>query len=380
MEWLGAALAFAITMLALSTVVTTTVETIHRIVGLREKGFRLMLEHFYDAAIAPHVERALAPSAAHRSDFLDTMTANRAPAGNVALDSKFLSWIWGGRQVGSLSLEDFMARLGDSRFGNAVAQIQSVGGATCLDVVLQDLGHKFESFGRDASEYFQARARLVSVLVAFVIGWQCYVNPLVLVSTFLRDPKVTAAVVAAGPAYIEKSKKAEESLNRLPTIEPKPHPTGSEAAPPQPPKGDGTVAADGELEGAAALHAEAQRQLEDILALGVPIGWTEARLKAAGFAHTSFWLVYPVSFPGALPTIAWLLLGGLLVGLGSPFWRDAVLSLTAFRDRAQTAIAAAVAVGRDPLVVATQRFLTASQARAAGNAATADSDTDVAVG
>ena len=36
MEWLGAALAFAITMLALSTVVTTTVETIHRIVGLRE--------------------------------------------------------------------------------------------------------------------------------------------------------------------------------------------------------------------------------------------------------------------------------------------------------------------------------------------------------
>jgi hypothetical protein len=378
MAWLGAALAFAITMLALSTVVTTTVETIHRIIGLREKGLKLMLEHFYDAAIAPHVERELPPSGTHRNDFLATMTANRAPVGNAGFDSTFLSWIWGGRQLGSLSLEDFMARLGDSHFGDAVAQVQSVGGATSLDVVLQDLAHKFESFGRDASEYFQARARLVSILVAFVIGWQCYVNPFVLASTFLRDPNVTAAVVATGPAYVEKSKQVDESVRRAATGEPQP--TGAQAVPAQPANGDGKTAADGKQEGTGVSFDKAQQQLDQLLALGVPIGWTEARLEAAGFAHTPHWLIYPASFPKAYPTIAWLLLGGLLVGLGSPFWRDAVLSLTAFRDGAKTATAAAVAIGRDPVVVATERFLTASQARAVGNAANAESATDVAVG
>ena len=41
MRSLDAALAFAITMLVLAMVVTTLVETLHRIFGLREKGLAL---------------------------------------------------------------------------------------------------------------------------------------------------------------------------------------------------------------------------------------------------------------------------------------------------------------------------------------------------
>src|SRR5689334_21907620 len=151
MNWLAAALAFAVTMLALSTVVTTTVETIHRILGLREDGLRSMLQHLYDAAIAPHVDRAFPNGGPDRDEFLQCMTTNRAPVGDAGLpaaaaprlaatdDRRFLSWIWGGRRLGSLSVDDFMARLGASRFGDAVAQLQTDVGSTAVDAVVQDI-------------------------------------------------------------------------------------------------------------------------------------------------------------------------------------------------------------------------------------------------
>ncbi len=397
MQWLGAALAFAITMLALSTIVTTTVETIHRIVGLREKGLRLMLGHFYDAVIAPHVDPGLAATANARDRFLDLMTANRAPIGEATLpigaggdaanprddanDRSFLNWIWGGRRLGSLSVEDFMARLGDSGFGDAIAKVQA-SGTNAFEVVLHDMAHKFESFGRDASEYFQARARLVSVLVAFVIGWQCYVNPLLLARTFLRDPDVTAKVIEAGPKFIQMSKDAEASLEARIKEEQRndaaaasnQSPEKKEGASPAAPKGPS------EDEKSLAFVKDGKRQAAEIIALGAPIGWTDARLKEAGFEYAWFGLVYPRRLPEALPTTAWLLLGGLLIGLGAPFWRDAVLSLTAFRDRAQAAAAQAQAIGQDPIALAAKRFLTASEARATIRIAATDNETDVPVG
>jgi len=363
MNWLTAALAFAITMLALSTVVTTTVETIHRILGLREDGLRSMLQHLYDAAIAPHVDRAFPNGGPDRDEFLQCMTTNRAPAGDAGLpaaaaprldatdDRRFLSWIWGGRRLGSLSVDDFMARLGASRFGDAVAQLETDVGPTAVDAVVQDIAHKFESFGRDASEYFQARARLVSVLVAMVIAWQCYVNPLLLAQTFLGDPKVTAKVIDMSEQYVAASKAPDQQR---------------------------TPEAGRDQRSATDDAKHIPEKIDELLRLGVPIGWTAERLSS-NFQYGPLWVVYPVSRQ-ALPTIAWLLLGGLLIGLGSPFWRDAVLSLTAFRDRSQKAADAAKAIGRDPLVLAAERFVTASQARGATQTASRDDETDVAVG
>jgi hypothetical protein len=85
-----------------------------------------------------------------------------------------------------------------------------------------------------------------------------------------------------------------------------------------------------------------------------------------------------------VPTIAWLVLGGLLVGLGGPFWRDVVLSLTNLRgdaSRSDRAAADATGAGADRIGAATERFLTASRARAVvtGDAATRV-DLDAAVG
>src|SRR5262249_51466433 len=69
--------------------------------------------------------------------------------------------------------------------------------------------------------------------------------------------------------------------------------------------------------------------------VGVPIGWTVERMKQGGFMPLLVTIPVPVpslSQPGAaVATTFWLLMGGLLVGLGGPFWYQTVSSLTDIR-------------------------------------------------
>src|SRR5580765_6268763 len=81
MTWLNAAIAFAVTMLVLSMVTSTFVETIHRLIGLREKGLRIMLDQFYERVMGPYMAKAGADPVQMKDAFLDLMTLNRAPTG-----------------------------------------------------------------------------------------------------------------------------------------------------------------------------------------------------------------------------------------------------------------------------------------------------------
>ncbi len=51
MNWLEAMLAFALTMVALSTMVTAIMEVFHRFARSREAGFQLMTEQLFDVVI-----------------------------------------------------------------------------------------------------------------------------------------------------------------------------------------------------------------------------------------------------------------------------------------------------------------------------------------
>jgi hypothetical protein len=56
MQLIEAALAFAITMLALSLVVSSFVEIIHRIFSMREEGLKHVLRQMFDQVLAKHVD------------------------------------------------------------------------------------------------------------------------------------------------------------------------------------------------------------------------------------------------------------------------------------------------------------------------------------
>ena len=59
MQLIEAALAFAITMLALSLVVSSFVEIIHRIFSMRETGLKYVLGQMFDQVLAKYVAPAI---------------------------------------------------------------------------------------------------------------------------------------------------------------------------------------------------------------------------------------------------------------------------------------------------------------------------------
>ena len=64
------------------------------------------------------------------------------------------------------------------------------------------------------------------------------------------------------------------------------------------------------------------------------LGWTDDRRATAGFTEWQLFNFFKIPVPdlasgNGLRTAMWLILGGLLVGLGGPFWYDVIKSLSA---------------------------------------------------
>lgn len=327
MQALDAALAFAITMLILAMVVTTLVETLHRIFGLREKGLALLLGHFYDRLLFSRTGGAFrGPD--DRQAFIEMMTINRGPVGRAPLtalgrslsvdakseDRKFLNWIWSGRRLGSLSLTTFMERLGGSQYGAQLVTMASSAGEQGIEWLLKDIAQKFDAFGAEASEYFESRARLLSVIVGFVLAFAINVNAIALFEAFMKRPDVTQAVIARGQAATQSYDKLQAQVDSLNASAARASAGATDQTP-------GDAATQNQLaESRASVQRaadEASAAVKDLQSVGVPIGWNTQSVA---------------EFRGSTPmSLLGLLLGGLLIGLGAPFWYKAVQALTGVR-------------------------------------------------
>ncbi len=330
MQWLNAALAFSITMLILSMVTSVFVETIHRLFGMRVKGLRLMLGHFFDRVVAGHYADATPEQLETlKNDFMDTMTVNRAPAGTAfkgqisrvdndqSNDEKLWSWLWQGRRLDHLDVNGFMARLGSSEFGDTV-RCNSIG---ATEDVLKDMAQKFLAFGDESSSFFQRRARLLAVIVAIAVSWGMFVHPFQLFSTYIRSPQVADAVIAmqanTTKEYSDIQIKAEAQKQAWDEAIARHDDAAAEMASQD--WRDSVIKADSKL--------------STLQQVGVPVGWTEERLAASGFKKGSFLWLVPIPIPAevsdrSIATMLWLVFGGLLIGLGGPFWYQIVNSLT----------------------------------------------------
>src|SRR5262249_45605053 len=152
-------------------------------------------------------------------------------------------------------------------------------------------------FGRDTSVYFEARARLLAVIVAFVLAWQSYVNPYLLFQTYLTRPDVTTAVNARTADLIQEYDKAQKSFDSVR------HRVDTEAPTPT-----DVAEMNRQLD---AMLAKGRDSVDSLANVGVPIGWTADRLKASDFDRVLGVIVYPTQLSAKATTaIAWLLLGG----------------------------------------------------------------------
>jgi len=418
MPLIEAALAFAITMLALSLIVSTFVELIHRIFAMREAGLKYMLGQMFDQVLAKYIipeletiARNATPGIAaallneqvqqmlesERASFVDRMSANRAPMGvlpkatpadppaKTAKNSKRAFGLWSGRDLATMTPAEFMERLGSIDIGadiqtanttvNTAAIAAGAAAAHATDAVLKDVAQKFDAFGKEAGAYFEGRARLLSVAVAIGLAFAVHVDALDLFKTYLRDPNARAKVIEQSQAVTAQYEAAQKTIGALGTLVPKPAatPSSEEVKKPEETK-QADEAKPAEVKKEEAKKAdEVKKQVEslqkDTLAaiagtnatvkqyadLGVPLGWTDDRINDAHFAHwgwfcpanrsdgtVRFWSpdckleerTVWLAVPTVLGVWFYLMLGGLLIGLGSPFWYDVVTGLTSLRNAA----------------------------------------------
>jgi len=417
MQLIEAALAFAITMLALSLVVSSFVEIIHRLFKMREAGLKYMLGQLFDQVLvkylAPLAQKQLAENpalkgktvqdalASLREGFVARMTANRAPVGlkpdpmlaaapvqkptdtvqpaqkvgdpvpavqktadpappaqqtptatTSAQPPAKPGWqlgnIWGGRDVTKLTPNEFMERLGSLDIGQEIKNAASTAGGQAADAVealLKDIAQKFEGFGNDAATYFEGRARFMSVIVAIALAFFAHVDAVDLFKTYLRDPNARAKVIEQAQAVTAQHKAAQDAAAALKGLDPT---MGASTE-------DGKKQVEALKKDWETAINNANATVKQYSDMGVPIGWNEDRLKAAdmsqwvwtcpGAAATDWPKLYGdcardkrnvwFQVPTVLSVWFYLFLGGLLIGLGAPFWYNAVTGLTNIRNVAR---------------------------------------------
>jgi hypothetical protein len=421
MPLLDSALAFAITMLALSLACSAFVELIHRIFKMRQAGFKYMLEQMFDQVLSKYFEQATKDGTlkAVKSAFVERMRANRVPMGTpnatpaddaAKVKENTSRWIgvWGGRELTELSPVGFMERLGTMDIGTTIKNA-----AGDLDAALKDIAQKFEALGKDAADYFEGRARLISVVVAVVFAFVVHADAVDLYTTFLRNPSTTASVIAQSEAITKQFAAAQDAAKTADdakaAADAKKLADGKQPSEdPQRPvtPDDGQKQFEDARDAAKAAKAGAEKMVKQFADLGVPLGWTDQRLevadplvllwsckempaqswfswmtvlrtckqpdemtgttakdantgtpatataakggtvpeapkKTAYLQYTNVWL----GIPKNLGVLFYLVLGGLLIGLGAPFWYNVVTTITNLRNAAGGAAGAGGAGG-----------------------------------
>lgn len=377
MQFIETALAFAITMLVLSMVVSTFVELIHRVFSMREGGLKRMLDQVFDQVLAKYIDPARVASINNlnlpaeerkaaqdylddvRNKFVARMTANRAPMGvtphatpaappEAVKSNNMLGGLslWNGRDLASMTAVEFMERLGSIDVGKSIEAANQVvnqandkaiqASAAAADVVLKDIAQKFEAFGKEAGSYFEGRARLLSVIVAVVFAFAVHIDAIDLFKTFLRDPNVRAKVIDQTQAVLEQQRVSEAKVKEA----------------------DKTTVDNADVEklkkDLQAAIDDTKKKMTQLADLSVPIGWKADErdtlnpwksvpscsnskdgsaypIPSAGCAQGDKAGIAPVGFKTTGALFLSLLLGGFLIGIGGPFWYQAVMGLTNLR-------------------------------------------------
>ncbi len=334
MEWLTAILAFATTMLVFSMITTTIVETLHRLLGSRIFGLIMMLEHLYDNVMSAYLDDD--QKHALREAFIRRMILVRSPAvaidtGNVdvpvtpspvstdegivgkIIRSLRTPWFWlhgasrtahdlGVRQwhlLSDLPVEAFMERLGSSKFADVLNK-KYENEPVVREQVLKDIAQKFELYGQEAGAYFERKARVFAIVIAMIVAWTFYVHPYHLIQTYLQQPEVAAKVAELKDDLLEEMEAINGSLS-----------------------GDS-----GTDEPSKKELADVEERLELLETAGAPVSWSIEKGSCWNGEKALCWL----NLPKSEADIFWLLLGGLLVGLGAPFWAKSVRQIVEIQN------------------------------------------------
>lgn len=249
MAVLEAGLAFALSMLVFATLVSVIVEALHRILRLRQRGFRQMIEVFHDSVVTARLNAndPASPEDANqaREAFIESIVVNRGVRPPDRLSRAF------GRRVESLNTAEFMERLAETELGKQVL----AEGRERAGKAIDDLALKFERAGDDARAFFRGRARFVSIVVAVCLAFIGNIHAAKLFNGFMQDPELTAK-------WVEQYEKITTSFTNA-----KVKLVGPEAIP-----GDGGPDLKDTIEDTNKALASVSKRMSELADDGLPVG------------------------------------------------------------------------------------------------------------
>lgn len=330
MEWLETGLAFAVTMMIFSSIVSVIIETGHRMLRTREKGLQMIMKALYKDVLWPRLSNQLTDKNASFEDFIKRLTWTRflpdekkasgllAFIYKIPIIGKFTSIhrIVNARELKSLTTLEFIERLPETEAGRGLIAEAQKRGKKYLEIFLKDLASKYEDFGESATDYFSRRSRLVSVIVSICLAFALNINAIYLVKTFLENKEIRQTMVEQGNEVAKKLEEQGKAIEGFMKI-----------------GGEGDRA---NLEKIKENMQEINNTVKTMSSAGIPIGWDTAiwkkpvwqenkREKSDGLRYARYaWLLF--LWAGSV------LLTGLLIGLGGPFWFNTFRKLSALSD------------------------------------------------
>ncbi len=214
MNYLTALLAFAAVMIVLSTLATVVVEGLHKMAGKRAKDFHGMLTKLYEDVIQTRLEEKVPANAltAKAHEFADQLRKNPAFQNTARGFLERIPFVkdWFKSDFEELTTRQFAEQLAQTEFGKHLQQQSTETIKSTLDV----LSYQFERYGEAASQFFLGRARVLSVLVAFVLALSLNVDAIKLYRSLARDTSLSDKVITSldiaklEQAYLEKIQTA----------------------------------------------------------------------------------------------------------------------------------------------------------------------------
>ncbi|MFH1278966.1 MAG: hypothetical protein ABIK65_11395 [Candidatus Eisenbacteria bacterium] len=289
MPILDAALAFALTMLVVATVVTQIVRLLRNTAKLRNAELQKMLTEYFDKEARPVIEREVNRLKRKLTDGVaDKLTTT---ANNLSESELF-----GGDELATLvsvSTDELTERLKRSGLGQEM--LTELGDEA--RGVFDELGRRYEIVGDRFTESFRKYSRRWATVVALLLAVAFNMDGVRIADSYIRNEAMRQGVIAQSEAFAENYHALVASLDEE--------------------NGNSPITKE-DLEQA---WRDSQEDLDALSSLDLLIGWSY-------FPHSGFQEGESKDFQrrnnigGWAMWVVGIIITGVLAGLGAPFWYD----------------------------------------------------------
>ncbi|MDJ0884226.1 MAG: hypothetical protein QNJ48_08685 [Desulfobacterales bacterium] len=382
MQLLDATLAFALTLAALATVATTILEAVLRIARMRKKNLIEVMKLLNNEL----GKSSLRLSPDERWRFFSQVIANPVV---VAKSSLRIDWKESEEENEKI-LASFLSSFGkhQDRKGTyekvsleyvlrCLAESDSVKRAAIeagdkLKTELNRIARKYEELGSAVSAGYKQNAQKWSIVIGILLALAANVDGLRIFEAYWKNPKLAAAIIEKHEDFMTKDQEVQDSMNALEALyfDESQKRAEIEAAKNDPTRVSEIAALEKRLQEIqkeitatskmAAIKntiQDAQNQVSDLRTLGVPIGWDyypncpygkaaiewlNSSPECRDIPETKRGLKWdligscPINtiwndFYGFLVWLLKVIITGMLIGLGAPFWFDVAKRLSRIR-------------------------------------------------